>query len=82
MVTSKDLNAMYLRYPKGEITLWCDGRSPSVGQKDSSEHGKCKRDEAGFCSSKRQEKEDEVDTVFKDLNEKHCDEYDIPKLRL
>ena len=76
------LNVMYLRYPKWEITLWCDGCTSSVGQKDSSKHGKRKRDEIGFCSSKRQEKEDEVDTVFKDLKEKHCDEYDILKLSL
>ena len=79
MVTNEDLSAMYSRYPKGEITLWCDGRSPS-GQ-ESTESGKRKREETNSCS-KRQEKEDEVDAVFKELKEKHGDEYDIPKLCL
>ena len=27
LMSKEDLTTMYVRYPKGEITLWCDGRS-------------------------------------------------------
>jgi len=81
IVTGEDLNAMYSRHPKGEITLWCDGSSPAVGQEASSEHGKRKREDAAV-STRRQEKEEEVDAAFKELKEKHADVFDVPKLRL
>ena len=51
LVTKEDFSTMYGRYPKGEITLWCDGRTEQ--EDDVSVRKKCKRDEV---SSKRQEK--------------------------
>ena len=82
IVNGEDLNAMYSRYPKGEITLWCDSSSPAVGQEASSEHGKRKREDVAASTSRRQEKEEEVDAAFKELKEKHADVFDVPKLRL
>ena len=78
MITADDLSTMYSRYPKGEITLWCDGSS---GQEASSEHGKRKREDVSSSMSRRQEKE-EVDAAFKELKEKHADTFEVPKLRL
>ncbi len=43
LVTSDDLNSMYLRYRKGgPITLWCDGKSSVSMEEDH--RGKQKRD--------------------------------------
>jgi len=78
LVTTEDLTAMYVRYLKGEVTLWCDGCTQATGQELLSD-GKCKREEV---ASKCQEKKDEVDTIFKELEQKHGDTYDVPKLRL
>lgn len=75
LVTEKDLQAMYEKYPLGEITLWCDRRvSPVTGNAR-------KKDEPGN-TSRRQEKEDEVDKVYKELKEKHGSKYATPLLRL
>ena len=27
IATQEDINAMYRKYPSGDITLWCDGKS-------------------------------------------------------
>ena len=77
LVTREDFSTMYGKYPKGEITLWCDGRTEQ--EDDISGRKKRKRVEV---SSKRQEKEDEVDDIFKQLKEKHGEKYDTPRLRL
>ena len=77
LVSRDDLNAMYAKYPRGDITLWCDGKSELV--EDEAQTTKRKRDET---SSRRQEKEDEVDEVYRELRDKHADKYSTPKLRL
>ena len=64
-MSREDLTTMYVKYPKGEITLWCDGRSDETG--DTSNRKKRKKD--GKTSTKRQEKEDEVDDVFMQLKD-------------
>ena len=68
---------MYAKYPKGEVTLWCDGRSDE--EEDVGIKKKRKKEES---VSKRQDKEDEVDDIFKTLKEKHGEKYDTPRLRL
>ena len=73
--TDKDLDMMYEKCPSGEITLWCEG-SPS---EDSV---KRKRDDLSVGSSKRQKREEEVDSVFEELKQKHGAKYDVPRLRL
>ena len=65
LCSNDDLKSMYTKYPKGEITLWCEGK----GAEQSNVCGKRKRDEPK--SSKRQDKEDEVEAVYKELKGKH-----------
>ena len=74
IVCDEDIKEMYKRYLNGEITLWCDGIAQEVAILS-----KCKRKREE--SSKFQERE-EVDTIFKELQKKHAEKYDIPKLRL
>lgn len=71
----EDFTIVYSKHPKGEITLWCDGcaEEEDVGKK-------MRKKDTG--STKRQEKEADVDDVFTQLKEKHGQKYDIPKLRL
>ena len=81
LISKDDLEAMYTRYPRGEITLWCHGRD--VGVQESGQGKRKKETESTSTSvSKRQEKEEEVDGVYKELKEKHGDAFDTPKLRL
>ena len=77
LVTREDFSTMYRKYPRGEITLWGDGRSEQ--EEDLGCRKKRKRDES---VSKRQEKEEAVDDIFKQLKEKHGEKYDTPRLRL
>ena len=65
LCSNDDLKSMYTKYPKGEITLWCEGKCAE----QSNVCGKRKRDEPK--SSKRQDKEDEVEAVYKELKGKH-----------
>ena len=74
LVTNDDLKSMYSKYPEGEGTLWCDGRSD---EEEVRERSGRKRD-----ASKQQEKEAYVDEIYKDLKDKHGEKYDTPKLRL
>ena len=74
LVSTEDLKMMYSNHSKGDITLWCDGRDTKETR------GKRKRETEG-CTN-RQEREDEVDEVYKTLKEKHGTNYDIPRLRL
>ena len=75
-----DLEAMYKYFGNGaEVTLWCDAKSVP---KDKEQMNARKRKPGNTCPSKRQEKEEEVDTIFLDLKAKHSDQYDNPKLRL
>jgi hypothetical protein len=56
---------MYCKYPNSEIILWCDGRV-AVEEFGNS---KRKRDNSSSTSSKRQKREDEIDSVFEKLKE-------------
>ena len=76
LVTNDDLKSMYSKYPEGDVTLWCDGRL------DGQEEGRSGRKRDSRTDSKRLEKEDYVDEVYKDLKDKHGEKYDTPKLRL
>jgi len=76
--SDEDLQAMYKKYPSGEITLWCDG---AVQETSANAGKKRKREETSF-TSKFHEREKEVEEVYKELVKKHSDSYDTPKLRL
>ena len=76
LVSRADFATMYSRYPKGEITLWCEGNST---EEEDCRSKKRRKKDSDF-SSRRQEKEN--DSAFKVLKEKHGDKYSTPKLRL
>ena len=67
LVTNEDLASMYSKYRTGEITLWCDGKQ-SDRDRIGEVRSKRKRDSEANVS-RRQEREEEVGTVFKDLKE-------------
>ena len=68
---------MYKKYPRGgNVSLWCDGRTVAASASTQ------KRKHDGEGATNRQEKEEEVESVFKQLVEKHSSKYDTPQLRL
>ena len=68
IVTEEDLNAMYEKYPSGDVALWCDGRSEDTS---SAVTKKRKRDE--MLATRYKDKENETDEIYKELKEKHID---------
>ena len=68
LMSREDFITMYVKYPKGEITLWCDDRSDETGDTMVSRK---KRKKDGETSTRRQGKEDEVHDLFMHLKEKH-----------
>lgn len=77
LCSPSDLEAMYRKYSSGDITLWCDAYVD-----DELARGKRKREDSSSNPSKRQKKEDDVDSVFKQLKEKHDNKFSTPQLRL
>ena len=65
--------------PGSEVLLWCDGnRAPGDDELGKSRKRKYE------SLTKREEKEEEVDSIYADLElkDKHSQKYEIPKLRL
>ena len=73
LITHDDLCAMYTKYQRGLITLWCNSRS-ETGESESvsGQAAKRKRDET---STRRQDKKDEVEDVYQDLRHKHAGKF-------
>ena len=70
LANKEDLLSMYKVYPNGgNVTLWCDGKSSK------------KREAETGTGTRRQDKEEELDSVFKELRKKHSD-MEYPKLRV
>lgn len=80
LVTSKDLEKLYDVYPKGgEVHLWCDGVCETgVESCRSTKRSK----EAESAGTKRSQQEGEVESIYKELKEKHQDSWDTPRLQL
>ena len=75
-MTPQDLEAMYIHYDGKEcISLWCDGKH----QEEQSVVGRAKSESH---SSKRADREEEVDEIFQKLKKKHKDNFSGPQLRL
>ena len=73
LVTENDIDIMYKRFQNGGlVTLWCDGRSTGTTKR--------KRDEGSV--GRRQEQEDDVNSFYKTLVDKHKDKYTTPQYRL
>ena len=75
-----DLDAMYSDRNGGELTLWCEGRKNGATTDSIDQPGPHRR--KSEATTRRQEKEEEVDQIFSDLKDKHCGNYSSPKLRL
>jgi hypothetical protein len=79
VVTSDDLKQMYEHFKAQEdIQLWCDAVNCDGDKSSASDtqKGKKRRREPEKSS------EDDVDTIYQELKEKHKDKYTIPQLRL
>ena len=77
LVTKDDLEALYEKYPNGgNVSLWCDGKSTDTVSKRK------KDSESQPGTSYRQGKEEQVETTYAELHEKHGSKYDPPRLRL
>ena len=71
-----DVDAMYNFFkPDSEVLLWCDAKCEDTD--DSNKSRKRKHEQ-----TRREEKEQEVDDIFSELQDKHSQSYEIPKLRL
>ncbi|SMN02411.1 hypothetical protein SPONN_1007 [uncultured Candidatus Thioglobus sp.] len=57
LASNEDFATMYRKYPKGEITLWCDGRTST--DSDVSR----KKPSGDKAVSKRQDKESDIDDI-------------------
>ena len=80
IATQEDLTAMYARFsPGNEIFLWCIGKEEEE-EELSHQHG-VKRKSDGAVN-KRQAREDELDSIYDRLKEKHGDMYSTPQYRL
>ena len=81
LVCEEDLETMYTKCsPGSEIFLWCDGRIPS--DEDSQGTSSKEKPQTDGSVSKRQAREEELDSIFLELKEKHGDDYSVPQLRL
>jgi len=73
------LKKMYQKREVGsEIALWCDVQLLD----ETEEHDKRKRKHPESYPSKRQDREDEVDTIYHKLKGKHRNTYDTSQLHL
>ena len=78
LYSQDDLGTMYDKHKLGgEVMLWCDARC-----KDSVRTGRKRNSDSDSGLMKRQEKEEELEGVFKDLKSKHGDKFSIPHLKL
>ena len=75
LTTDQDLVVMNSKFMGGDVCLWCDQQS---GEATVSRD----RSPARKKSSKRDEKEQEVDEIFQDLKDRHASDYSGPQLRL
>ena len=84
LVTQEDLTAMYSELRQGgktDVCLWCDGDGSS---EESENQRKRKRDSSPGPTSKRAEKEREIDDLVTELKEMHSDKHNLsdPQYRL
>ena len=80
LISNEDLEKMYQKREVGsEIALWCDVQPLD----ETEEHeDKWKRKHPEPYPSKCQDREDEVDTIYRELIGKLRNTYDTPQLRL
>ena len=72
LTTDKDVIVMNETFPDGNVIIWCDA------QEEARERSPSRRN----TSSKREEKENDVDDIVQDLKSRHGSDYSGPQLRL
>ena len=86
LVSPSDLEAMYVTFEgKTKISLWCEGKqitSDHDTSGDEEPHPKRRKKSRSDGSKKINEREDELESVFRQLKEKHQDNFSGPQLRL
>ena len=84
LISLQDVEKMYEKLQgKPEIFLWSDGKDDSKtvteGDHEDASHNRKRPLET---TSKRQEKEEEVEAMFCELKDKHSGKFSVPQLRL
>ena len=70
---------MYRRYPSGsEVFLWCEGCADPL--EDRLAEGRKSGNDS--VVNKRQARDEEIESIFRQLQETHDDTYSVPQLRL
>ena len=82
--SSDDLDAMYAANPHDNITLWCDGRDANANTGGAAKsQTKCTNSvDEDSPVRKRAKKEQNIEEVFKILQENQGDKYSTPQLSL
>ena len=73
LVVPEDLTRMYSKCNEYKISLWCDVSTTNESRK---------RKNGEPSKSRRQEKEDLVESIYLELLEQHSDSYSKPQLKL
>ena len=87
LVSSSDIDAMYGYFEgKPRISLWCDDKQPPESEYDD-EKGRSKRKKRRKSSktqrkTKLDEREEELESIFQQLKERHESKFSGPQLRL
>ena len=83
LANKEDLTTMYAKFaPGSEIFLWCDGRETDDDDSRVQGGGTKRKSPSEAPVNKRQAREEELDSIFKELKDKHGDAYTVPQLRL
>ena len=86
LVSSADLEAMYAHFKgKKQIPLWCDGRENATTSGDDGQPCKKKRKtnmNESMHMKKVSDREEELESVFQKLREKHGSKWSGPQYRL
>ena len=90
LVSSSDLDAMYACFEgKQQISLWCDGKQPPESECESSDEDgrrskrkKKKKNSRKQRKTKADDREEELESIFQQLKEKHESKYSGTQLRL
>ena len=77
LTTDQDLVAMNAKFTGGDVCLWCDATQQTTESTASRNRSPTRKK-----SSRREDKEQEVDDIFQDLKERHESDYSGPQLRL
>ena len=82
LVTSEDLNKLYQLYEDGEVFLWCDGKEETVDKNSDEETAKRKNRKLESAVRAKHSREEDLDSIYRELQEKHGSLYSGPQLRL